>query len=449
MRIAMLSPRARQNPAHRSDRRDRLVHALTEGLRSRHVDVTVFSTADAEMPGRYPTCQDEPESQTGLASEVRESVNLGEFFERSHEYDLIHNHAGYLPLTYSCLVNKPFLTTLHGLPSPDIMPAYRKFNDRSYYVSLSDTVRAPELGYLKTVYPGVDVKAFTFRSEPDGFLVYTGPIAPDQGIRKAIEIARLADTQLVIAGEVENEAYFETELKPRLDTRTVRHLDPTYPQGYGDILSRARALLKTTCWNDRFPIEVIDASACGTPVIAFPIGPLPELIVDGVNGYVVSDTSEAVEVIHHLSDLPREQCRRTAEERFSQDRMVDEYLHVYEGILEQAMGEDRRPWGYYVVLSDSDDHKVKRIVVYPGKRLSLQRHRRRAEHWTVISGSPVVTRGQEQIRLMPGESIDIPLGAMHRVFNPGHEPVVFIEVQMGDYFGEDDIERFEDDFGRV
>jgi mannose-6-phosphate isomerase len=101
------------------------------------------------------------------------------------------------------------------------------------------------------------------------------------------------------------------------------------------------------------------------------------------------------------------------------------------------------------VLSDSADHKVKRIVVYPGKRLSLQRHRRRAERWTIINGSPVVTRFDKEIHLQPGQSIEIPQGAEHRIFNPGDSPVMLIEVQVGDYFGEDDIERIEDDFGRV
>ena len=111
--------------------------------------------------------------------------------------------------------------------------------------------------------------------------------------------------------------------------------------------------------------------------------------------------------------------------------------------------EDNRPWGYFRVISDEPDHKVKRIVVYPRKRLSLQRHRLRAEHWFVLSGEVVVTRGSEEIPLVAGESIDIPKGALHRVMNPGTEDAVIIEVQTGDYFGEDDIERVEDDFGRV
>jgi mannose-6-phosphate isomerase len=111
--------------------------------------------------------------------------------------------------------------------------------------------------------------------------------------------------------------------------------------------------------------------------------------------------------------------------------------------------EDHRPWGYYQVLSDEPDHKVKRIVVFPGKRLSLQRHRRRTEHWYILCGEAIVTRNDEQLHLRGGESVDIPKGAIHRVMNPGTENMAFIEVQTGEYFGEDDIERLEDDFGRA
>ncbi|MEW6187908.1 MAG: phosphomannose isomerase type II C-terminal cupin domain [Thermodesulfobacteriota bacterium] len=113
------------------------------------------------------------------------------------------------------------------------------------------------------------------------------------------------------------------------------------------------------------------------------------------------------------------------------------------------MEEDHRPWGYYRVLADEKDHKVKRIVVYPGKRLSLQRHRLRQEHWYILSGQALVTRDQERIPLSRGEAVDIPKQALHRIENPGNEAVVFIEVQTGSYFGEDDIERIEDDFGRL
>ncbi len=117
-------------------------------------------------------------------------------------------------------------------------------------------------------------------------------------------------------------------------------------------------------------------------------------------------------------------------------------------MMSAVLEEDHRPWGYYQVYADEPDHKVKRIVVYPGKRLSLQRHQRRMEHWYVLEGEAVVTRGDEELHLKEGESVNIPRGAVHRVRNPGTKDMAFIEVQTGDYFGEDDIERLEDDFGR-
>ena len=112
------------------------------------------------------------------------------------------------------------------------------------------------------------------------------------------------------------------------------------------------------------------------------------------------------------------------------------------------MEEDHRPWGFYQVLSDEPDHKVKRIVVYPGKRLSLQRHQRRSEHWYILFGRALVTRDEDQLDLKAGEAVDIPKGVLHRIQNPGSKDLAFIEIQTGDYFGEDDIERLADDFGR-
>jgi mannose-6-phosphate isomerase len=135
--------------------------------------------------------------------------------------------------------------------------------------------------------------------------------------------------------------------------------------------------------------------------------------------------------------------------RYGSESTAEDYLNVYKKILAMYHREDHRPWGYYQVLSDMENHKVKRIVVYPGKRLSLQRHRKRSEHWVMISGAGLVTLDDQEILVEPGQSVDIPVGVKHRIFNPGAEPAVFVEIQMGAYFGEDDIERFEDDFGRV
>ena len=189
--------------------------------------------------------------------------------------------------------------------------------------------------------------------------------------------------------------------------------------------------------------------ACGTPVIAFNRGSMPELIEDGKNGFLVKTLDEAIDAVSKIKDIDRACCRRHVEQYFTIDRMVEEYIQVYETVLEKAKPEDHRPWGYYKILADNDRYKNKEIVVFPQKRLSLQRHQRRSEHWYIIDGRAEITIDDKTFVLAPGQSVDIPKGALHRIANPGSENVRFIEVQTGDYFGEDDIERIEDDFGRA
>jgi mannose-6-phosphate isomerase-like protein (cupin superfamily) len=158
---------------------------------------------------------------------------------------------------------------------------------------------------------------------------------------------------------------------------------------------------------------------------------------------------EAIHSVTQLQEIDRTYCRRRVEENFTIDRMVDEYIEVYEQILEKTKCEDQRPWGYYKILANNDTYKSKEIVIWPGERLSLQRHRHRSEHWYILEGQAQVTVDDQTFELLPGQSVDIGKGAMHRIANPGTENIRFIEVQMGDYFGEDDVERFEDDYGRT
>jgi len=253
---------------------------------------------------------------------------------------------------------------------------------------------------------------------------------------------------LLIAGIVQDEHYFEAEVKPHLDGRQVKYVGSVGPDRRDDLLGGAACLLHPIRFNEPFGLSVVEANACGTPVLAFSRGSMPEIITDGVNGFLVSTMPEAVDAVKRIQTISRSDCREVAERRFSRSRMVDDYLKVYDRIVEETKKEERRPWGHYEVVSDFPDHKVKRIVVYPGKRLSLQSHQRRRESWTIVQGHAVATRDNEQIPLSPGDSIQISKDAKHRISNPGSSDVVFIEVQTGEYFGEDDIERFEDDFGR-
>jgi mannose-6-phosphate isomerase-like protein (cupin superfamily) len=448
MRIAILSPIAWRTPPRNYGTWERVVSSLTEGLVDRGIDVTLFATADSETKGRLHAIAPGPyEEDESLDPKVWECLHISELFERADEFDLIHNHSDFLPLTYCGLTDTPVLTTIYGFSSEKILPVYRKYNGRAYYVSTSYADRSPELDYIGNVYHGIDFENFTFR-EPEGkYLVFFGRIHPNKGAREAIEIAARTDVPLILAGIIQDELYFETEVKPYLDNTKCRYIGSVDPAARDRLLGEAYALLHPIGFNEPFGLSV-ECNACGTPVIAFDRGPMRELIADGVNGFVVTDIAQSVEAVEKIKTISRKSCRDFAESRFSRDQMVENYLKIYSQILEENKREDHRPWGYYVVLSDLPDHKVKRIVVYPGKRLSLQLHHRRSEHWTVVSGTAVVTRDLEQIRLGAGESVDIPLGVAHRVLNPGETPLVFIEAQRGDYFGEDDIERLEDDYGR-
>jgi glycosyltransferase involved in cell wall biosynthesis/quercetin dioxygenase-like cupin family protein len=450
MRVAMLSPIAWRTPPRHYGPWERVVSLLTEGLVEKGVDVTLFASADSITSGALhsivPRLYEEDKT---LDPKVWECLHISELFDMADDFDLIHNHFDFFSLSYSGRIQTPVLTTIHGFSSERILPVYKKYNGKVYYASISDADRSPELTYMTTVHHGIDLESFALSESGGDNLVFFGRIHPEKGTREAIEIAQLAKRDLIIAGVIQDKEYFRNEIKPHLDGKRVKYVGSVGPEKRNELLGNGLVLLHPIHFEEPFGLSIVEANACGTPVIAFTRGSMREMIQHGVNGFLVPDVSSAVEVVGRIDEISRFDCRKIAEERFSRDRMVEDYLALYRQIVEDTKKEDHRPWGYYQVLSDLPDHKVKRIVVFPGKRLSLQRHTRRAEHWTVLNGNPLVTRDVEDIPLKPGDSIDIPRGAMHRISNPGRETVVFIEVQMGDYFGEDDIERFEDDFRRA
>ena len=175
-------------------------------------------------------------------------------------------------------------------------------------------------------------------------------------------------------------------------------------------------------------------------------GSMPELIQNDHSGFIVDDLDAAVQAVGKINSLDRLVCRDDVEKRFTCQHMAQEYVGIYQMILEDR--ENYRPWGHYENLLERDDHKIKELVINPGERLSLQKHQHRAEHWTVVSGDALVTIGEKEIPIKPGQSVDIAKGSVHRITNPGETPLVIVEVQMGDYVGEDDIIRLQDDYDR-
>jgi glycosyltransferase involved in cell wall biosynthesis len=445
----MLSPVAWRTPPRHYGPWESVVSLLTEGLIAKEVDVTLFATSDSKTRGALrAVCKAGYEEDEHADPKVCECLHISGLFEDAGEFDLIHNHFDFLPLTYSDLVTTPMVTTIHGFSSPRILPVYEKYNSKVHYVAISEADKSPRLDYISTIHHGIDLNEFRFNANPSDYLLFFGRIHPDKGAKEAIEIAKGSGRKLIMAGVIQEKEYYEREVEPHIDGDDITYVGSVGPVRREALLRNAYALLHPINFSEPFGLSVIEAMACGTPVIAFNRGSMPELIKNGWNGYLVATVEEAIDAVNKNYDIDRLACRRFVEDSFSVERMVDDYLKIYAQILDLAKRECHRPWGYYKVLSDEADHKVKRIVVYPGKRLSLQRHGRRSEHWHVVYGEGIVTVDGKQVRLKKGDSIDIPVGAIHRVENPTDNNMVFVEVQSGDYFGEDDIERLEDDFGR-
>ena len=450
MRIAMLSPIAWRTPPRDYGPWEQVVSLLTEGLVKRGIDVTLFATADSLTTATLRAVVAHGyEEDRGLEAKVVECLHIAEVFEHADEFDLIHNHFDFLPLTWSRLTTTPVVTTIHGFSSARILPVYRKYDRDCYYVSISHADRSPDLDYVANAYHGIDLNAFTYREKPGDDLLFFGRIHEDKGASEAIEIARRAGRRLMMAGIIQDREYYREKVEPFLNDASVVYVGSVGPSKRDELLGGAYALLHPINFAEPFGLSVVEAMACGTPVIAFNKGSMPEVVADGETGFLVDTIDEAVDAVARVPELERTACRTRVEKHFTADRMVERYLEVYRKVLERTQREDHRPWGFYRVLEDTPGHKVKRIHIHPGMRLSLQRHQRRLEHWTVVEGEALVTVGDEQRSLRPGDSVDIARGTLHRIGNPGTERLVFIEVQRGEYFGEDDIERLEDDFGRV
>ena len=334
MRVAMLSPIAWRTPPRHYGPWESVASLLTEGLTARGYDVTLFATGDSLTKGRlHSICPRGYEEDSTIIPKVWECLHISEVFEQSSEFDIIHNNFDYLPLTYSGLVRTPVVTTIHGFSSPGILPVYKKYNKKTYYVSISGADRSPELDYIKTIYHGIDLNRFTFEPEPENYLLFFGRIHSDKGAREAIEIARACEKKLIIAGIIQDEDYYRQHVEPYLEEGKVVYIGSVGPEERNTLLGRALAMLHPINFNEPFGLSVIEANACGTPVIAFNRGSMPELIENGKNGFLVNKVDEAAEAVRKTESIDRMTCRNYVERSFTVERMVDEYIEVYERIV--------------------------------------------------------------------------------------------------------------------
>jgi glycosyltransferase involved in cell wall biosynthesis len=337
MHIAMLSPIAWRTPPRHYGPWESVASLLTEGLVARGHDVTLFATADSQTSGTlHAVCPRGYEEDRSLIPKVWECLHISELFEHADAYDMIHNHFDFLPLTYTGLTATPVVTTIHGFSSPGILPVYKKYNGKAFYVSISDADRSPDLDYIKTIHHGIDIQQFDFQPAPDDYLLFFGRIHQDKGTREALDIARDCGKKLILAGIIQDQAYYDQSVAPRIDNDKVVYIGSAGPAERNRLLGKARALLHPIQFNEPFGLSVIESMACGTPVIAFSKGAMPELIENGKSGFLVNNVDEAIEAVARIEDIDRVDCRRRVERHFTIDRMVDDYIQVYETVLEKA-----------------------------------------------------------------------------------------------------------------
>jgi glycosyltransferase involved in cell wall biosynthesis len=310
---------------------------LADGLVELGHDVTLFATADSVTTGRLHSTSARGWSEdASVDPKVAECLHIASVFERAGDFDIIHNGFDFLPLTYSGLVETPVVTTIHGFSSPRIVEVYERYDATTSYVAISDADRHPRLRYAATIHHGIDVGAFDVDPCPGDHLLFFGRIHPDKGTAHAIEVARRADRRLVIAGIVQDERYFESQVVPALDGDQIRYVGPVGGGDRAAVLAGAHALLHLIDFDEPFGFSVVEAMACGTPVIAHDRGSMVELIDHGVTGYRVRSTSEAVEAVELAGLLDRQAIRTATVRRFDRTTMAERYAAVYRTLLQAS-----------------------------------------------------------------------------------------------------------------
>ena len=341
MRVAQVAPLYESVPPKLYGGTERVVSFLTEELIAQGHEVTLFGAGDsqtqAELVGVVPRAlRLDPTCKDYLAPHV---LMLEHVIARSHVFDVIHFHVDYLAFPFARRLLCPSVSTLHGrLDHPALGPMTEEYAEMPL-VSISDAQRKPlpAANWSKTIYHGLPSELLKARYEPGEYFAFIGRVSPEKRVDRAIEVAKALGVPLKIAAKVDaaDVKYYEAEIKPLLDHPLIEFIGEIGEEQKSEFLGRARALLFLIDWPEPFGLAMIEAMACGTPVIAFPGGSVPEVVDPGVTGYIVSDMDEAIAAAKKVDGLDRRAVRATFDRRFSARRMAQEYVELYRSLIEQ------------------------------------------------------------------------------------------------------------------
>jgi glycosyltransferase involved in cell wall biosynthesis len=345
MRIAQISPLFEAVPPKLYGGTERVVHWLTKALMAMGHDVTLFASGDSDptlnlAPMRKEAIRLDPRKPDWVAIYYK---YVEDVYARKDEFDILHFHIDYFPLSLFTRQHVPFLTTSHGrLDIPEFVETYSMF-PTAPFVSISNSQRRPipNLNWVRTVLHGMPAELLTPQPVRQEYCAFLGRVSPEKGPDRAIEITRRAGMKLKIAAKVDDadRRYYETVVKPLIDTNPhVEYIGEINDSQKPDFLSGAQALIFAIDWPEPFGLVMIEAMACGTPVIAFNSGSVPEVIDDGVSGFIVDGIDGAVAALGRLHQLERATVRATFERRWTSRRMAEDYVAVYQQLIDQG------PW---------------------------------------------------------------------------------------------------------
>jgi glycosyltransferase involved in cell wall biosynthesis len=335
-RIGLLAPISWPIPPHSYGAWERVVTNLANGLVEKgYKNVTLFATKQAKIKKvKTVALIDKPLGNSKKNRRVSELLHIA-YSLSAAKVDILHNHFNYHPLLFSKFVNFPIVTTMHGSG----MEAESKIGYSYYYrlpfVSISDFERSfvPKLNYIATVYNSVDEKTFKFNPRPKEYLVNAGRIHPTKGVHNAISLAKKVKIPIYLAGPVDSPEYFEKQIKPFIDNKTVIYLGNLTARLLAKLVAFAKALVALTEWGEPFGLSVAEAMYCGTPVIASNRGSHVEIVKEGLTGIRADSTTEAIKKFHQIDSVDREKCRKTAVELFSISTMTEGYLKAYSSLI--------------------------------------------------------------------------------------------------------------------